>query len=166
MNPVPMPQAPAVVQLLKALTGKNNVAAAAQKTRPSLAGAAKAPLFCGFFAQDGENDPCAAVVVDLPLALAAAGALSSVPVGYLNEQLKKAVLEEVCQENLHEVMNVLTGLFNAEGAPHVRFVGVQEMRSAETKPPVSLNRPASSRLDLEVTIPPMPAGKMSILSLG
>ena len=111
----------------------------------------------------GEDHASAAVVVDLPVALAAAGSLASVPVGVILDDLKEKYVDDTSRENLYEVLNIAACLFNATGEKHLRLTAMTETTS---KPEGDLKAVIDStlhRLDLEVTLAPCPAGRFVIL---
>lgn len=109
---------------------------------------------------DDEDVLLAICALDLPLSAYMGSALCQVPVGAAKECLKLGKLPPNLQENLREVVNILSSVFNGEGMPHVRL---KELWPTATEPFKELNNHltrATERYDLDVTIEGYGAGKM------
>jgi hypothetical protein len=63
-------------------------------------------------------------VADLTIAVYSGAALSMLPVGVANENVKDGVIEDNLLENFHEVLNVGVMWFTGKGAPRVRLAEV------------------------------------------
>ena len=79
-----------ISQLLNDLSGKPAQVKVASET--PLQGSGGTPIFAGIYVADGDDKPTAAVVVDFPLALAAAGTLAGIPPGVILDDLKESTL--------------------------------------------------------------------------
>jgi hypothetical protein len=71
-----------------------------------------------------DGSVAAAVGCDLAFALRCAGALMMVPPERVEEALAAGVLDDGMADNLREVLNVLSSLFNRDGLPHARLASV------------------------------------------
>src|SRR5437773_934901 len=61
--------------------------------------------------------------LDLPLAAYSGAALGLMPAGGAQDCIEDKALSPVLAENVSELCNILTGLLNRDGAPHVRLYG-------------------------------------------
>ena len=66
----------------------------------------------------------AVIGCDLPFAVRCAGALTMMPPERVGEAVAAGVLDATMADNLREVLNVLSALFNADGQPHARLESV------------------------------------------
>jgi hypothetical protein len=62
--------------------------------------------------------------MDLSLAANAGAALGLLPAGAAEDSIEEKRLSPMLAENVQELCNVLTGLLNREGAPHVKLYKV------------------------------------------
>ena len=68
---------------------------------------------------DGGNRLVAVLGLDLSLAAYAGAALGLLPPGGAQDSIEDKRLSPMLAENVQELCNILTGLLNREGAPHV-----------------------------------------------
>lgn len=157
-----LPDLQSTGNLLKGLIGKA-VQLKAGKPFP-VDGAPKAPTFCGLYANDGETDPSALLVFDLPMTVVCGGSLSGLPPGVMTDQLKSGNVEDTIRENVYEIMNVAASLLNVSGtASHIRLKSVQELKGKAEGQIAQLASAKAARLDGEATIGSLPAGKFSFI---
>ena len=71
------------------------------------------------FFNDAMGTVCAAVTMDFAACAYAGAALQLIPAAGAEDCIKDMVLEDNYIENVYEVLNVFSSLFNKEGAPHV-----------------------------------------------
>ncbi len=105
----------------------------------------------------------AIVMADLPCSVFIGSALGLVPAGAAKDAVKDKVLPENARENLAEVLNIVSGLLNQPGTPHVKLYGVH---SPGDSVPVDIRAAAAAlgrRLDLEVTVPGYGTGVLSVV---
>lgn len=63
----------------------------------------------------------AVVCCDLPLSARAGAAIGLIPKSDANAAIIDGRLTQTLAENLHEVLNIISSLFNVDGATHVRL---------------------------------------------
>ena len=101
---------------------------------------------------DDQNELVAICACDLPFSAFSASALCGVPAGAAKDTIKAGKLEKNQQENLREVMNILSAVFNGENMPHLRLKELYPSGTAEYKDlSDKLSKPAD-RYDLDVSI--------------
>lgn len=105
----------------------------------------------------------ALVVCDLRLSAHAAAALGLVPVGGAEAAIEENTLTDTLRENLYEVLNVASSLFNAPGADHLRLY---ELHAAGPALPPAVRIQALTlgrREDLAVGIAGYGSGQLSVV---
>ncbi|SES39615.1 hypothetical protein [Actinokineospora terrae] len=111
------------------------------------------------------NDQSLAGVIgfDLPLAANTAAAMGLVPPGGAEACVEDGELSPLLTDILGEVSNILTGMFNVPGRPHVKFHALHTS-AAEVPADVRSHLAAlGNRLDLTVGIAGYKGGVMSIV---
>jgi hypothetical protein len=99
----------------------------------------------------------------LPLAAKIAAAVGLIPPGGAEACVEDGELSPLFAENLGEVCNVLTTLFNAAGGPHVRLHALHR-DGAEVPTDVASHLAAlGNRLDLTVDIAGYGSGTLSLV---
>jgi hypothetical protein len=73
---------------------------------------------------DNANRLVAVLGMDLPLAAYAGAALGLLPAGGAEDSIEQKSLSPMLAENVQELCNILTGLLNKEGGPHVKLFKV------------------------------------------
>ena len=73
---------------------------------------------------DNSRRLVAVLGLDLPLAAYAGAALGLMPVGGAEDSIEDAELSPMLSENVQELCNILTGLLNKEGGPHLTLYRV------------------------------------------
>ncbi len=154
----PAPDIAHVARNLSNLVGR----AVTCKPGKPVAPAPKAPVVTATYVEkDGKL--AALLIADLPLAACFGAALVLLPPVIVNEAIKLGKLEENLLENLHEVLNVVAGLFNAPNAPRV-LLGQVAQGEKLAEPLAAFAKSAPARLDLEVALPGYVGGKLTLVS--
>lgn len=111
------------------------------------------------------DDLSLAGLIGFQLVLAAnvAAAVGLVPAGGAKACVSDGELSPMLGDNLCEICNVLTGLFNRDGGPHVRLRQVY-LKGADVPPELRTQlRAVGSRLDLSVAITGYDSGAFSLV---
>ncbi len=99
--------------------------------------------------------------VDLPFAAYSTAALSQIPKAVAEEFIRAKQLEPNHLDNVREVINIVSSLFNVEGMPHVRL---GQMASSKQPAFAALQRNLNAfkaRTDHHITIERYGAGVMT-----
>ena len=156
-----LPDLKVVSELFNMLVGKP---APVKESKPmKMTGSRTAPLFVGLYAVDGDEGVSAAFVADISVAAGSAGALSGMPAGVIMENVKQKQLNEMLTTNFHEVANIAGSLLNRGGGRHLRL---KEAIVVDAPPEGGFSELLDGqleRLDLEITILPCPAGRVTLL---
>ena len=156
-----LPDLKIVSELFNMLVGKS---APIKESAPlKLTGSRSAPLFVGLYSADGSENVSAAFVVDLAVAAGSAGALSGMPAGVIMENVKQKQLNELLTTNFHEVANIAGSLLNRAGSAHLRLTEAIVVDAAPEGSFRELLDGQLERLDMAITIPPCPAGRVTLL---
>lgn len=100
-------------------------------------------------------------VCDLALAGAAGAALSLIPPAVVSESVRAGKLSETLAENVHEIFNVCSGLFNQPD--HPRFALDEVLLPPVARGSLPAGKPAH-RNDFEIAIEGYGSGKMCAFS--
>ena len=101
---------------------------------------------------DDTDRLAATAVVDVPLGVFLAAAIGLLPPGGAQDMAEDGELTAMLAENLYEVLDVTSSVFNRPGAPHVRLT---QMHGPGDPPPREIVSWLSSpvgRLDLDVDV--------------
>jgi len=109
---------------------------------------------------DENKTPGAVVLCDRNFAVFAGAALSMMHPEVAKEMAAEADLPQAILDNLHEIMNICTGLIIGETTPHLRLDSVGQVGDTDA---VSTITDAASRDDYQVEIPTYGAGGLSFL---
>lgn len=109
---------------------------------------------------DAENQPGAVICCDSSFAAYAGAALSMLPPDAATDAANSGDLSATMRENLHEVMNICTGLLIGESTPHLRLTEL--CRLDETDAPDAIKEVSSSSC-FNVVIPRYGAGQLKFL---
>jgi len=115
---------------------------------------------------DDKKEVIYAAVADTPFVAAAGAALAMIPARLVADCIAKNAPTETMIENTYEVLNISASLFNEIDQTHLH-VKIAEMTTQPKLAPVTvakLGKP-TGRLDLVVSIPGYPDGKLTLLSL-
>lgn len=156
--PVVLPANKDVKDMLTGLVGKPVAVAPGAPVTPT----GRSPVSVAVYV-----DPHLAInalcVMDLALSAYSGGALAMLPPGGCQDAVEEdGELTTMLAEALHEVLNVLSALFNVPGAPHSKLY---QLYAAGNDIPGDLAGMLSAvnRLDLAVEIPGYGKGAMSLV---
>ena len=104
----------------------------------------------------------AVIGLELSLAVYAGAALGLIPPGGAQDSVEEGVMTPVVAENVTEVCNIMAGLLNRPGAPHLRLY--QRFLPGEGPPTDAVGNllALGRRLDLNVDVSGYGSGKLSI----
>jgi hypothetical protein len=105
----------------------------------------------------------AVAVLDLPLAAVLGGALGLIPPGGVEDAIAERELPRMLEDNLFEVVNILAGLFNVEGAPHVKLRALHGPGDRPSQEAVALAATMGRRVDIRFTVTRYGEGSGSIV---
>lgn len=112
---------------------------------------------------DDSLEIAAVVVADLPMSAYAGAAIGLVPPAGAEACIEAGHLDEVITENLYEVVNIVSSLFNAPGARHVRLHALHPA-GAPLDPNLRMRAlTLGRREDVEITIAGYGSGKFSLV---
>ncbi|MGY1736903.1 hypothetical protein [Geodermatophilus sp. SYSU D00684] len=158
---VVLPDAKAVKDMLTGLVGKPVAVTPGAPVTPT----EKDPVSVAVYVSPtmAVNALC---VMDLPLAAWTGGALALLPPGGVQDVVEEdGELTAMLTEALHEVVNVLSALFNVPGAPHSKLY--QLYAPGDDLPgDVAGMLAAFNRLDLAVEVPGYGKGRLSLVVPG
>jgi hypothetical protein len=153
-----LPDAPLVARTLSDLNGKPARCVAFKPAAP----AAFATQVVGrYVGPDGQL--AALLLADVPLAASLGAALVMLPPVVVQECIDRGRIDDNVAENLREVLNVCAGLFNSAATPRVKLADLATV----TKLPdqvAAFAKAATGRLDVDVTVPGYPGGKMTLMT--
>ncbi len=107
-----------------------------------------------------EDELFAICAIDLPLAAHMGSALCQIPPGMAHDSVRRGKLPPNLEDNLREVINILSSVFNGEGMTHLRL---REMRPAGIETFQALRTQldkATARYDLHISIDGYGAGDL------
>ena len=105
----------------------------------------------------------AVIVTDLALTAYAAAALGLVPPAGAEAAIEDGELSESLIDNISEVFNIMAGLFNREGAPHVRLYAWYPPGDPAPSDVAELTAAFIGRNDLDVDIAGYGAGQIGLV---
>lgn len=158
----PLPKAQAVREMLESLVGREvEIRTGGPMVDPAGPGGAIVAEFV--------SDAMALhalVALDVPAAAHLSAALALLPAGVSAESAHSGELTDLLFEATHEVCHIISALFNADGAPHLRLGTVHPPQSPLPKDVSSWVMAYVARLDLEIAVAGYGEGTVSILVLG
>lgn len=114
------PDSKEILRALKMCTGSEVKGRVEEKPKAPVLGAPPKGTYVSLLLGD-DGVPAAAIVADLTAAVSLGGALVTLPVGVLKEQLKAGTASDVVVDGLSEVFNMIAGTLNrVAGNAHVR----------------------------------------------
>lgn len=102
---------------------------------------------------------------DLPFSAYAGAAIGLLPPDVAKEAVAEATVSQSIAENLYEILNIASALYNVEGHPHMKLYQVHHVGedvSAEVK---ALGGVLGQRLDLTVGIGGYGEGRLSLVGV-
>lgn len=104
------------------------------------------------------------VVLDLNAAGNLGGAIGLLPAGGIKDAIADKSLPASAVDNLYEILNVASSLFNADGSPHLKLYQLYEPGDP-IPADVAVTIPSPGRrLDLLVSIPGYGAGRIGLIA--
>lgn len=151
---IPTPES--VAHLIEGLLGK------AVKTK-KITSWKEAPVAVAEYRMD-TGDLSAACLCDLPAGSNLGAALTLLPAPRAAECIKKKSIDEDILDNVREILNVASSLFNKSGGAHVSLKAVHSTPDKLPDDVAELVKTPASRLDVELAVPGYGPGKLSILT--
>ena len=94
-----------------------------------------------------------------------AAAIGLMPADQAQQAVADNEISEMLQENLYEVLNIVSALYNVEGAPHLRLYAVHHVGGEATPELLALGGVLGRRLDLTVTIAGYGTGRLGLVGV-
>ena len=155
---VVLPDAKAVKDMLSGLVGKPVGVTPGAPVTPTEKDPVSVAVYVG--PTMAVNALC---VMDLPLAAWTGGALALLPPGGVQDAVEEdRELTAMLTEALHEVVNVLSALFNVPGAPHSKL-HASYAPGDDLPGDIAGMLAAFNRLDLAVEVPGYGKGRLSLV---
>jgi hypothetical protein len=112
---------------------------------------------------DDQMGTRAVIITDLPLTAYCAAAIGLVPPGRAEAAIEHGGLTDALVENISEVFNIMAGLFNRRGAPHVRLYAWYPPGEPAPADIADLTAAYIGRTDLDIGIAGYGDGQMGII---
>ncbi len=103
---------------------------------------------------------------DLPFSAYAGAAIGLMPVDQAKEAVQEQAISQTIAENLYEILNIASALYNVEGQPHMKLHTVHHIGDAIPPEVIALGGVLGQRLDLTVTISGYGEGRLSFVGVG
>lgn len=152
MSAIILPEPDEVAELLRDLVGKQMTA-----KKCAVAPPVRGAWMVASYARDN-GDVAGVVAMDMMLAAHVSAALTLIPGGVADDSARSGKLPDNLKENLHEVLNVCSRFFNAEGVPRAALAEVKPL-PAPPKAAAVIAKPKST-LHIDVAITGYKGGKM------
>ena len=111
-----------------------------------------------------EDELAGFCVVDFPLSGYLGGALAMIPAGTIEEFIEGGALDEDLLEAYYEVANIMAALLCADGAPHVRLIGIDDAGKDFERLVLTTIADPCVRLDIQVEVEDYGTGLMTLLT--
>lgn len=160
MSTTPMPTTRELRELLTMLVGRDcKFEPADEHMTPET----KPGILVGTYVT-AQNRGGAIVALDSWAAARLGAAIALIPAGTAEAAGESGNLPESLRENASEVLNVISSLFNAEDAPHLKLAEVHDTaRGAVPGDVASWLRGNTRRLDLKVDVAGYGEGRLSVV---
>jgi hypothetical protein len=158
LTTTPLPNPKDARDLLSDLLGRDVTVADGQPVVPG----PREPVTVAVYVDDALRTAVVAVA-DLRLSAYAGAAIGLVPVGGAEAAIEDRELAASVRGNLDEILNVISALFNVEGAPHLRLYATYTLGEEPPSDVAALLRTIGRRLDLDVEIAGYGAGALSLV---
>ena len=153
----PMPRAESVQEILSDLLGRSVTITLTD----TLVLERDTPAVVSDYYSD--TGPIAAVcITDLRLSNMLGASLTMVPAATVDDAVKKWQIDDTNLENLAEVVNIMTRLFNSDDTPHLRWKAVHRLPGSLEGPIAEIMKSPLGRRDFEVEIDEYGSGRMAI----
>jgi hypothetical protein len=155
---VPVPEPLEVRRLLEELLGRAVEVMPAAPWAPLQADQGTLAIYV-----DDDMTIRAVVVCDVALSAHAGASIGLLPADQSRRAVAENELPEMVRENLHEVLDIVSALFNVEGAPHLRLYAVHHVGGDVTAELLVLGGVLGRRLDLTVRISGYGSGHLGLV---
>jgi hypothetical protein len=108
----------------------------------------------------------AITMLDLPLAVYAGASVGLLPAGGARDMVDERDPSPMVIENLYEVLNVLTAVFNVGDNPHVKISSIHAPGSDFPGDVHDVVRRLTGRLDLSVNVNGYGSGRLALIIVG
>ncbi len=152
----PLPSRHAVRTLLEDLVGRNVEVRDAEPVPP------KASNIVGVYVTD-KLAVAALAVLNIEAGARLGGALAMLPRGVIDETISSKEMSPALRESCHEVLNVLSALFNVAGAPHVRLYEMRGPHGTIPQDVAVLSAAIGNRMDIQLGVAGFGTGQLSLV---
>jgi len=158
VDPMHLPTTKQVRDLLTELLGREIEVSPGTPLAPS----AGAPATFSVFVDNSLNI-CSLIVTDLEFSANAGAAIGLMPPPTAEEAIEERSIPETMRENLYEVLNIASAMFNIEGARHTKLHEVYY--AGDPIPPAILGKAFTlgQREDLNVSVSGYGPGRLSVV---
>lgn len=105
----------------------------------------------------------AVALLDLPMAVFAGAAIGLIPAAGAQDMVAERMPTAMVEENLYEVLNVLTSVLNTPNSVHVKIDTMQPPGAYLPADVAAIVRRLTGRLDLSVSIDGYGAGRLALV---
>jgi hypothetical protein len=154
----PLPHPKEVKDMLADMLGRDITVAPCDPYTPVLTDRHSVAVYV-----DDQNQMAAVVALDLPLSVWVGAAIGLVPPGGAEDQVDEGELSRPVRDNLYEVLNIVSALFNKPGAPHLKIYSLHAPGEAVPSDVALLVKSLGNRLDLDVTVAGYGKGKLGLV---
>ncbi len=158
MDPMHLPHPKQLRDLLTDLLGREVEVSPGNPLAPS----AEAPATFSVYVDDSLSI-CSLILVDLGLSARAGAAIGLMPPPTAAEAIADRSIPDTMRENLYEVLNIASAMFNVEGARHTRLHEVYYAGDAVPPPVLAMSFTLGQREDLNVSIGGYGGGRLSVV---
>jgi hypothetical protein len=154
----PLPHPKEVRDLFGDMLGRDVTVAPCDPFTPNITDKHAAAVYT-----DDKGQVAVVAAMDLPLAAWTGASIGLVPAGGAQDQVEDGELTQAVRDNLYEVLNIFSALFNKPNTPHLKMTTMYPPGEA---PPLDLGvllKSLGMRLDLEVTVAGYGSGKIAVV---
>jgi hypothetical protein len=155
-----LPPAKAVRDLLEDLLGRDIEVSPSEPLVPGV----KEPAAVAVYVDKGLRT-CAVVTFDLALSAYAGAAIGLIPKGGAEACLEEGELTPMVRDNLSEVLNIFSVIFQKPNVPAVRLYGVYEPGELPPADVSAYARTVGRRLDVTVKVAGYGFGRLAVVAL-
>jgi hypothetical protein len=105
----------------------------------------------------------AIALLDLSMAVYAGAAIGLIPAAGAQDMVEERMPTEMVEDNLYEVLNVLTSVFNTASSAHVKIAAMQPPGADLPADVAAIVRRLVGRLDLTVSIDGYGTGRLALV---
>jgi hypothetical protein len=155
---VPLPNPKDVRDVFADMLGRDITVAPCDMYTPTMADRHSVAVYV-----DDQNQMAVVAALDLPLSVWTGAAIGLVPPGGAEDQVDEGELTKAVRDNLYEVLNIFSALFNKPGAPHLRIYSMHAPGEAVPSDVALLVKSLGNRLDLDVEVGGYGKGKIAVV---